>query len=141
VSYGPSASSRYLENDVMSRSREWLVPLLYEHLVGSLRRLQVHFDQNDFVGMARDGQKATRILTELLATLDEVNGGKIAADLGALYSFYLSELLPVVRRRDRNALVRITKQFEGLHEAWVKAAEQVAPRGARPATPQIIAAG
>jgi hypothetical protein len=47
----------------------------------------------------------------------------------------------VVRRRDRNALVRITKQFEGLHEAWVKAAEQVAPRGARPATPQISAAG
>jgi hypothetical protein len=43
----------------------------------------------------------------------------------------MTEFLIVIRKRDIAALGRITKQFEGLHEVWVKAAEQVAPRANR----------
>ena len=33
-----SARMEALENEILTRPREWLVPLLYEHLLSSLRR-------------------------------------------------------------------------------------------------------
>lgn len=128
MSYG-SNSARYLENEVMSRPREWLVPLLYEHIVSNLRRAQVHIESGDIEGKARSLSKANEILLELAGTLDMDRGGEIASRLSSLYSFYVAEIQGIGRSLDAVRLERLIAMIAELHDAWVQAAEQVAPRG------------
>ncbi len=123
-------ATRYLENDVLTRPQEWLVPLLYEHCVASLRRASVRLDGGDVGAMTQENQRAVAIIAELLSTLDMERGGKIAVDLDSIYRFLLTELLDIQRRRDKRRLSRVITLLEGLQQAWQQAAEQVSPRGA-----------
>lgn len=122
------ASTRYFENDVLSRPAEWLVPLLYERLLASLHRAAVQIENNDFEGKAISLGMASTILGELLASLDRENGGDVATSLSGLYSYFALEILNVGRTRNLGTLRRLTGMIAELHEAWVDAAEQVSPR-------------
>lgn len=132
----------YLQADINARPKEWLVPLLYEHLVKHLRRTEMAIANDDAAAMATSASKATDILYELLGTLDVEAAPEIARPLSGLYSFFISELLRIGRTRDVAALQRITRMCSDLHDAWVKAAEQVAPRHQVPSDrPGMVAAG
>ena len=128
MSYG-STTSRYLENEVLSRPQEWLVPLLFDHLIASLTRASVQIGAGDMVGKTASLDKASRIVLELLGSLDHEKGGEIATALGSLYSFLAGEIMSVGRTLDLEYLGQLTSIASELHEAWVQAAEQVAPRG------------
>jgi flagellar secretion chaperone FliS len=123
-----NASSRYLENDIQSRPAEWLVPLLYEHLLASLNRASVQIEAGDVEGKAASLGKASAILGELLASLDHDKGSEVAASLASLYSYFALEIMNVGRTMDTRPLARLIPMIGELHEAWVLAAEQVAPR-------------
>lgn len=122
-------ASRYLENDVLSRSPEWLVPLIYEHLLQNLRRAAKQIEAGDTAGRAASLSKASGLLFELIGTLDAERGGQIATQLSALYGFLTSELIDIGRRNDARRLVRVIGIVSELHDAFRQAAEQVAPRG------------
>jgi flagellar secretion chaperone FliS len=130
MAYGSSAA-QYLETDIMSRPKEWLVPLVYEHLLSSLSRARVQIQNRDFEGKAASLQKASDIVFELLTSLDEERGGALARDLSALYTFLAAEILTVGRTLDTAHLQRLTAIVAELHEAWVQAAEEVSPRARR----------
>ncbi|MDX2182930.1 MAG: flagellar export chaperone FliS [Gemmatimonadaceae bacterium] len=130
MAYAASAS-KYLEAEVLGRSKEWLVPLLYEHAIASLRRLAIRFDSQDIAAIAKEQDKVARIIGELLMTLDHEKGGRIASDLASIYSFVLTELHGLVRKRNKGQVERMARMLESLHDAWVQAAEEVAPRRAR----------
>lgn len=126
-------TTRYLENEVLTRTPEWLVPLLYEHLLTHLRRALVQIENRDLEGRASSLQKASDIVAELLCTLDREQGGQIAESLASLYAYFALELLNVGRSNGVGSLPRLIELVSELHEAWVEAAEQVAPRGGRSA--------
>ena len=128
MAYGSSAA-QYLETEILSRPKEWLVPLVYEHLLSSLSRARVQIQARDLEGKAASLQKASDIVFELLTSLDEAQGGDLARDLASLYGFLASEILAVGRSLDTEHLQRLIAIVSELHEAWVQAAEQVAPRG------------
>lgn len=128
MSYG-SRTAPYVENEILSRSPEWLVPLLYEHLLSNLRRAHVQIEAGDLEGKARSLGKATEILLSLVEALDREKGGELAGNLAALYAFLFGEVAAVGRSLDTHRLARMTDLLSELHEAWVEAAEQVAPRG------------
>src|SRR5688500_20371252 len=88
-----SQTSRYLENEIMSRRAEWLVPLLYEHLLISLERAIVQITARDYDGKSKSLNKAASIVAELHASLDEEKGGEIATQLASLYAFFTIEIL------------------------------------------------
>lgn len=138
MSYGTSSTS-YLGNDILSRSPEWLVPLLYEHLVINLKRAGVCIDEGSLEGKSAALGKANEIVMELASSLDAQEGGEIAKQLGSLYAFLAGEILEIGRTLDRGRLDRLAAMIAELHEAWVQAAEQVAPRARVPA--QIAARG
>lgn len=127
MSYGTSPQ-RYLENDVLSRSPEWLVPLLYEHLLISLRRAGVQMESGDIEGRAASLSRASAIVLELAGTLDHEKGGEIAQQLSSLYAYFAMEIMNLGRTCEVLHLRRLTDLVAELHEAWVQAAEQVAPR-------------
>lgn len=120
--------SHYLENEVRSRPREWLVPLLYEHLLASLHRAAVQIEVGDLAGKANSLNKAISITLELLGSLDFERGGEIATNLSMLYTYLAGEFQIVGRTLDLAHLQKLTGLVSELHEAWVLAAEEVAPR-------------
>lgn len=135
MSYG-SLTSRYLENEVLSRPREWLVPLLYEHLIMNLNRASFQMENRDFSGKTVSLDKASRIVLELLGSLDYDRGGEIATSLASLYTYFVGEINTAGRTLDTAILKHLAHLATELHEAWVQAAEQVAPRG-RSSTPAM----
>lgn len=129
MSYGYGTKSAYIEADVLSRSKEWLIPLLYEHLVASLRRAAVQIELKDVEGRAQSLDKASGIVLELASSLDREKGGALAGQMASLYAFFISEILHVGRTQDPARLQRIIDMAQELSEAWTQAAEQVSPRG------------
>jgi flagellar protein FliS len=128
MSYG-SRAAQYLDSDVMSRPKEWLVPLLSEHLLARLRRAEVQIAARDFEGKAESLATANDIVLELAGTLDPDSGGELAAHLSSLYAYFAGEILAVSRSLDCVRLQRLVGLIAELHEAWTAAAEQVSPRG------------
>lgn len=126
MAYGSGSS--YLEAEVMSRQKEWLVPLMFEHLLSSLRRADVQIASGDLEGKAVSLERANSIVLELISSLDFGRGGEIAPRLSALYAFFAGEILSIGRSLDREQLGRLIEMIAGLHQAWVQAATQIAPR-------------
>ncbi len=127
----------YLERDVMSRSPERLVPLMYEHLLANLRRAQTQIEERDLEGKATSLQKASAIISELRVTLDFEKGGDLAQRLAALYAYFAGELLTVGRSLDTMLLGRIIGMVASLHEAWEKAAVSTATTNATTRRPSL----
>ena len=121
-------AGRTLEQNVMSRSREWLVPLLYEHLLANLRRAADQIAVRDYEGKAASLEKASTILFELLAMLDFERGGELASRLAALYSYFAGEVGTVGRTLDTALLARLIQMIGSLHESWTYAAVATSPR-------------
>lgn len=115
-------TSKYLENDVVSRPKEWLVPLLYEHLLAQLRRAQAQIQQREYEGKAASLEKASAIVIELMGALDRDKGGELADRLAALYAYFGSEILAIGRSLDTGRLGKMTEMVSSLHESWVIAA-------------------
>lgn len=127
-------TSKYLENDVVSRPKEWLVPLLYEHLLAQLRRSQVQIQQHDYEGKAVSLEKASDIIIELMSSLDRDTGGELAQRLAALYGYFTTEIIAVGRSLDANRLSKTIDMIASLHESWVIAARTQRPAGSPTAT-------
>lgn len=132
MSYGTYASAQYVEADVLSRPKEWLVPLLYEHLLARLHRAGAQITAGDMEGKAESLAKANEIVLELAGALDRENGGEFAERLYALYSFFTTQIVEIGRSLDQQQLQRLIELISGLHQAWVEAARLVAPRGGAP---------
>jgi flagellar protein FliS len=115
-------TSKYLENDVVSRPKEWLVPLLYEHLLAHLRRAQMQIQQRDFEGKGTSLEKASAIVIELMGSLDRDKGGELAQRLAALYAYFGTEILSIGRSLDVTRLEKLIGMVGSLHESWVIAA-------------------
>jgi flagellar secretion chaperone FliS len=124
-----TATTRYLEADVLSRSPEWLVPLLYEHLLKHLRRADLQIETRDLEGKAASLERAQAIVLELAGSLDHQQGGEIAQRLSALYAYFAGEIMSIGRSLDRAHLGRLIAMIADLHDGWVQAAEAIAPRG------------
>lgn len=113
----------------MSRPKEWLVPLLYEHLLAHLRRAYVQIEARDFEGKAASLEKASAIVIELLSTLDREKGGELAQRLAALYAYFGTEILTINRTLDTVTLGKMVDMVASLHESWVIAARTQWPTG------------
>ena len=119
MSYSRQAT-RYRETEVLTATPGQLVVLLYDHLLVSLRRARAAMDSGD-VDLQGDCLETGRnVLTELLVTLDRERGGEVAANLSALYSFLLGELVQVGVRGDRARLDRVTHMIGELRDAFAQ---------------------
>lgn len=131
MSYSRQAT-RYRETEVLTATPGQLVVLLYDHLLLSLRRARAAMDSRDLGLQSESLEKARNVLTELFVTLDRERGGEVAANLGALYSFLLGELVQVGIRSDAARLDRVAHMIGELREAFAQVAS-TAVVGARSA--------
>lgn len=120
MSYSRQAT-QYRETEVLTAAPGQLVVLLYDHLLLSLNRAHAAMVKRDGDAQGVSLEKARNVLTELLVTLDCERGGEVAANLTALYSFLLGELVQVGIRADVARLDRVTHMIAELRDAFAQA--------------------
>lgn len=112
----------YREAEVLGKSREQLVPYLYQHLLAALRQAVSRIAEGDLEGKAASIEKAQNILLELLASLNMEAGGAVVPRLAALYAYFLAELGEASSSLDTERLQRIIEMIATLQQAWENAA-------------------
>ena len=132
MSYSRQAT-RYRETEVLTATPGQLVVLLYDHLLVSLRRARVAMEAGDNDVKSDHLEKARNVLTELLVTLDREKGGEVAANLAALYSFLLGELVQVSVRGDLARLDRVSHMIGELRDAFAQLSASPAAAAAQSA--------
>ncbi len=120
------ALSRYQETEVNAMSAPQRVVFLYSHLLSTLHQTGRLAASRSFEEYGRKLLRAQTIVQELLVSLDHEAGGDLAGQLAALYGYFLAELIALSVRPEPDRLGRLTLLVRELHEAWQKAAEQVA---------------
>ena len=121
-----SRQMAYQDNEVLSASRERLVPLLYEGLLRNLRRAGKQIQAGDIEGKSESLGKASAIVFELLGSLDFEAGGELASRLAGLYGYFAREIGDIGRTLDLKRLDALVQMIDGLHDAWDQAARKVA---------------
>jgi flagellar secretion chaperone FliS len=113
-----AATSAYRDMEVLSAPPGKLVVIVYDFLLVNLRRTGIAIDTANAELFSVSIGKSQDAIAELMGGLDMERGGKIANDLRALYAFFLSSLIDVVRTKDRRLLTRITAQVTDLRDAF-----------------------
>jgi flagellar protein FliS len=122
----------YLEQSIQTASPARLVLALYDGAIGAVERATealspeagrvLHPEAGQANEVAhRELVRAQNILTELRYSLDHDRGGVIAANLEALYTWCLSQLLEANLAKDATGLPPVQKVLGELRDAWFAA--------------------
>ena len=122
-------SLAYRDVDVLSSSPELLVPLLYKHLLVSLRRAILCIRRKDIEGKCESTGKAADIIAELRSALDFEAGGDLSVQLSSLYGFWAKEISEAGSGLHAARLEPVAAMVAQLHESWESAARTVKSGG------------
>ena len=112
-------ANEYRKNAVNGASPLQLVIMLYD---GALRFMEAGkhaMKLRDLQGQNENLQRAQRIVLELTACLDLAQGGEIAKNLLALYTYVVNELVNANIQDDPHAIDRCSKILSDLRSSWV----------------------
>jgi flagellar secretion chaperone FliS len=123
-----NASSTYKETKIKTASQGQLLIMLYEEAVRQLsmaiemlelknENKKIH-DKIEKINKAI--MKAEEIITELMVSLDFDQGGDIAKNLFALYSWFNKELLEASISQDVERIKNVRNMFGELQDSWKK---------------------
>jgi flagellar secretion chaperone FliS len=123
-----NASSTYKETKIKTASQGQLIIMLYEEAARQLsmaiemlelknENKKIH-DKIEKINKAIT--KAEEIITELMVSLDFDQGGDVAKNLFALYSWFNKELLEASISQDIERIKNVRNMFGELQESWKK---------------------
>lgn len=123
----------YQKGAVNGASPVQLVIMLYD---GALRFMEAGkhaMATRDLEKQNSNLQKAQKILTELMSCLDMQNGGDIAKNLLALYTFAYDQLVQANMKDDPKGIDNSIQMFSQLRESWVEIEKSVKAQALGPA--------
>ena len=126
----------YQTQALMTASPAELVAMLFERAIHLLRETERAIEEGRIEARHTANTKAMEIIHHLDMTLDREQGGEIAEQLAALYSFVLRRLADVDRLNDADIPRNMIGLLEPLRESW----RTLAREGATAATPRPVAA-
>lgn len=107
------------ETSVQGASPHRLVGLLFDALLQSIATAKGALAKGDIAAKGAAIGKAVRIIEEgLKAGLNLEQGGELAANLHATYSYSVLRLTQANARNDQSALTEVARLIEPLVEAW-----------------------
>jgi flagellar protein FliS len=121
-----NALSAYKETRVKTASQGQLIIMLYDEAVRQLDRGLELLRQNTS-GKKNPGRieqigravlKTEEIITELMVSLDFEQGGEIAQNLFALYTWFNRELLEANINQDEGRIGAVRNMIDELRSAW-----------------------
>ena len=115
-----------IETSVNSASAHKLIELLFNGFMDSIALARGAMRAGQIEAKGKAIGRAARIVEEgLKAGLDLEAGGRLAADLDALYAYISLRLLTANLRNDEKALDECARLIEPLREAWIAIGPQV----------------
>jgi flagellar protein FliS len=132
--YSPRAANAYqrinVETSMHTMDQHQLVSLLYEGILNAIATARGAMARGDVLAKVNAISKAVRILEEGLSTsLDKVDGGELAENLGALYDYCMRRLILANARNDDAMMLEVMRLIEPVAEGWnaIKKTGQAAP--------------
>ena len=116
-------SDNYLKTQVESASQEQLLIMFYDGAIRFVSRAENAVKENNIEQINYCINKASAIIVELSVTLDHEIGGKIAADLEALYDFMGRELIIANVKNSLAPLETVRTILTDLRDTWYQAIE------------------
>ena len=126
-----NAHEAYLEDRILSADRTELVRMLYASAMEAVRTARVELAAGRIAGRARAVNKAYRILSELVVSLDKDRGGQIAERLSELYDYMMRRLNEANFRQQDEPLAEVLGLLNTLAEAWAAVIQETASKNAR----------
>jgi len=120
-----SGYQAYQRNMYETASPHKLISLLYNAAITNIQRAiqaiegQQTGDANRFI------LKAQEIIYELMACLNEEQGGKLAANLKEIYFYCTNQLVQANIRKDINLLREVEGIIDPLRQAWQEIGKDV----------------
>ena len=121
-------SKNYNRTNIETAGKIDLVILCYERTTQLLIQAKGHFKENEIEKKARKMQKALDIINELQSCLCMKEGGQIARNLDAIYTYLNKRLLLGDIQQDISAFDECVRILTELKGAW----DEIAGRGADP---------
>jgi flagellar secretion chaperone FliS len=127
-----NASSSYKEAKVKTAGRGQLIIMLYDEAVKQLTKatelLHLNIKEKRDPGRIEQISKAVlkteEIITELTVSLDFDNGGEIAKNLFAIYTWFNRELVEANINQDLNRMLTVKDMLLELRNTWNTIANQ-----------------
>ncbi|HEY4132908.1 MAG TPA: flagellar export chaperone FliS [Gemmatimonadaceae bacterium] len=129
MSYSNQAAA-YRHREVAAATPGRLLLMVYDHILANLARATVAHNNKliearvEAVAKARDG------ISELVATLDMEKGGAISAQLNALYTFMLGQLVTSGLKFEEPKVARMAAMIRELRDAFAVIVESQAKTSA-----------
>ena len=141
--YSPRAANAYqrinVETSMHTIDQHQLVSLLYEGVLNSIATARGALARGDVLGKVNAISKAVRILEEGLSTsLDKVDGGELAQNLGALYDYCIHRLILANARNDDAMMQEVQRLIEPVAQAWMDMKGAAAPAEAVDSTRSVL---
>jgi flagellar protein FliS len=123
-----NAISTYRETRIKTASQGQLIIMLYDEALKQLDRglelLSLNADGKKNPGniekISKSILKVQEIITELTVSLDFEQGGDIAKNLFALYTWFNRELLEANIHQDTRRITAVRNQIQELKSAWAE---------------------
>ncbi len=117
-------TNQYLQNQVMTASKEQILLMLYDGAIRFCRQAITASEADDTIEKLGRISKVFAIITEFSNTLNHQIGGDIAADLDGLYQFMLRELNQARNDKTGEHLKTVEKLLVDLRGTWGEAVEK-----------------
>jgi flagellar protein FliS len=101
-----------------------LVVMLYDGAIAALKEAQEHVRSNNIAARSRCCNRATAIISELQATLNFGEGGRIAVSLDRLYAYMKQLIFRANFEKKCEPLAEAAGLLENLRPAWCAAATE-----------------
>ncbi len=118
-----SAQEIYLQNQIMTASKEKLLLLTYDIGIRSCAVAEEAISKKDRESANAHLQRAQRVIRELMVALNVEVDEKLAKGLLSLYSFMYEQLVEANVYLDSNKVKIVRGMLEELRLSWEKAIE------------------
>jgi flagellar protein FliS len=115
-------AAAYRQTHVQSSSPLELVVLLYDGLLKHLHATRDAADRKDLIAKRDHLSRTFAILGELQSTLNMAEGGEVARQLDALYTYISGRLSDFNIQGDRAAIDEVERLVTPLRNAWAEIA-------------------
>ena len=110
---------QYRDNQIQTASPEQILIMLYD---GAIHFCRQAMEAEEKVVQAEKISRTMAIVCEFSNSLDHGIGGRIAAELDALYGFMIRELTRANLEGDARALETVENLLTGLRDTWIETA-------------------
>jgi flagellar protein FliS len=108
----------YKQTNAVTADPKRLIILCYETVISNLTLARESYISKDYETKAKCIQKAQDIICELTNAIDFQNGGEVAKNLYALYTFMTRHIMEADLKRDVTALTEVITMITELKSAW-----------------------